>query len=663
MRKIFAVVSLLMVASMVLSACGAPATPQTVQVTVVVAGTPVVKTVEITATPVPVVKEALLRVNTSTYPDIIDPQKSSYVNEIAHLNKVYMGLTALNEKLETVPGAAESWKFSDDAKLLTFTLKKGLVYSDGSVLNAKRFEYSIRRNIDPATAGEYASITDEILNAPEWRAGDAPTCAANVAAEGLAKAAADAKTASETAAAAAAAAPTDTTLADAAKAADALVAADAAAAAAPTGCSDEEKAAIEANLGVKASHADGAACADYEDTACDTLTLTFSKPAPYFATIMGIWVSYPAKEENITAGGDIWWTSSVYQIGNGPFIWKSVEPFVKSVFVPNPNYAGPGIPTYSLEFRYITDGAVAFEAYKNNELDVVASAAEDLATLEADADLNAQHVKYAGSCTILIKLGLAGVYKDAAGNSYDSPFQDKKVREAFAFGFDAEGWTKDVDGGLSLPTWTWIPPGYPGYDAATPLKFDPEAAKAALAASSFGGPEKLNALGLKLTYGVSARNTQRSEWLVAKYKEILGVDIALDPIDPTTFTAITKDSKTFPLLARQGWCADYPDPQNWLSVYWRSTTTFAQRQGYVNLGFDKLVDEADATVDPAKRMDLYKQAQQLLLADIPSAFGYNSLNHYLVKPWVKGFMTTPQDGTYPGDVTPWTITIDTAMMP
>ena len=39
------------------------------------------------------------------------------------------------------------------------------------LLNAKRFEYSILRNIDPATAGEYAAITDEIKGAPEWRAG------------------------------------------------------------------------------------------------------------------------------------------------------------------------------------------------------------------------------------------------------------------------------------------------------------------------------------------------------------------------------------------------------------------------------------------------------------------------------------------------------------
>ena len=184
-----------------------------------------------------------------------------------------------------------------------------------------------------------------------------------------------------------------------------------------------------------------------------------------------------------------------------------------------------------------------------------------------------------------------------------------------------------------------------------------------MADSTYKGPEALNALGLKLTFSDTPIGRLRSEYWVNMYKQNLGVDIALDPIEPTTFTALTKDPKTFPLLARQGWCADYPDPQNWLSVYWKSTTTFAQRQGYVNKDFDALVDQADKELDSAKRADLYKQAQDLLLADIPSAFGYNTANAYLVKPWVKGILTTPQDSGWPGEYAPASITIDTSMVP
>ena len=99
-------------------------------------------------------EDKILRVNLETYPDIIDPQKSSFVNEIAHLTLIYEGLTKLDGELQTVPGAAELWEYNEDATGLTFTLREGLTYSDGSPLNAKRFEHALLRNIDPQTAGE-----------------------------------------------------------------------------------------------------------------------------------------------------------------------------------------------------------------------------------------------------------------------------------------------------------------------------------------------------------------------------------------------------------------------------------------------------------------------------------------------------------------------------
>ncbi len=226
--------------------------------------------------------DKVLRINLGTYPDIIDPQKSSFVNEIAHLKLIYEGLTKLNDKLETVPGAAEKWKYSKDGLTLTFNLRKDLKYSDGTPLNAKRFEYSIIRNINPATAGEYGTITDEILGAPEWQ----DAAANNADADTLAKA--------------------------------------------------EEV----VRSSVQALDATGQPCTDYDQADCQTLQVKLSKPAPYFHTVLGLWVTYPAKEENITDGGENWWNSSKYQVGNGPFVLTNFEPSVRALFVPNPNYWG-----------------------------------------------------------------------------------------------------------------------------------------------------------------------------------------------------------------------------------------------------------------------------------------------------------------------------------
>ncbi len=82
-------------------------------------------------------------------------------------------------------------------------------------------------------------------------------------------------------------------------------------------------------------------------------------------------------------------------------------------------------------------------------------------------------------------------------------------------------------------------------------------------------------------------------------------------------------------------------------MYWK-TGAFGERIGYSNKDFDALVDKADTELDPAKRAELYTQAQKLLTDGAPVAFMWNNVNNYLVKPWVKGIVTTPQDSAFPG---------------
>src|SRR5215207_2186875 len=110
----------------------------------------------------------VLRVHHLSYPDVVDPQKSSTTSEIDILQLVYEGLTRLDTNQETVSGAAESWAFNDDATQITFTLRSDLTYSDGSPITAENFRYAVERPCDPQTAGEYQYLLFEIVGCEDF---------------------------------------------------------------------------------------------------------------------------------------------------------------------------------------------------------------------------------------------------------------------------------------------------------------------------------------------------------------------------------------------------------------------------------------------------------------------------------------------------------------
>ena len=173
------------------------------------------------------------------------PPETSFVEEITVSALDYEGLTRLDEDLQTVPAAAESWEFNADGTVLTFHLREGLVYNDGSPLTAERFRFAIERACDPNTAAIYAGSSSTSLAAKRsTRASPAPAIPAGSATPG----------------------------ADQVRAPDAAYEA------------------TKAALGVRA----------IDDR---TLEVQLTHPAPYFPTVASTWVFYPVKEESLAAGG------------------------------------------------------------------------------------------------------------------------------------------------------------------------------------------------------------------------------------------------------------------------------------------------------------------------------------------------------------------------
>jgi oligopeptide transport system substrate-binding protein len=514
----------------------------------------------------------VLRVQHAFYPDVVDPQKSSFTNEIDILALAYEGLTRLDTNQETVPAAAESWEYNDDATQITFHLRPDLTYSDGSPLTAENFRYAVERTCDPVTAGEYQSILFEIVGCAEFA--------------GLS---------------------TDE-------------------AGEPREYTPEEYDEARSALGAKA----------LDDL---TLQLDLTNPAPYYHTIAYTWVFYPVKKEMVDKDPDNWWKTAENHIGNGPFTVTGIDEDQRWTFAANDNYWQGRPKLDGIEYVYVADPAVALEAYRANDLDIIGVGATLLPEIQNDPELSADLLEYPVAGTIYLGMSLN-----------KEPFTDKKVREAFAYAFDRETFCTEIQSGSCVPTLSWIPPGVPGSIETDAYAFDPDAAKQALADSSYGGPEHLPRI--ELTYiSDDPTEVEQAEWVAGQYRDILGIDLQLKPLDGTTVFSLTKDAATYPqLLMYGGWFQDYPDPQNWLSVFWTCEATFAQAADYCNEEFDRLTALGDTTIDPEERLTYYEQAQQILIEDVPGAFLFNPAGRALVKPNVTGITPTASEAEWPGSL-------------
>jgi len=362
------------------------------------------------------------------------------------------------------------------------------------------------------------------------------------------------------------------------------------------------------------------------------ISFTLTEKAPYFNSIAALWLGVPTRESDVTKGGDKWTEPTTF-IGNGPFKlteWKHNE---KMVYERNPNYRTPAKLAKWTKVM-INEAAVAFAAYQNNEIDAVGVGAEQLRAIDANADLKAQTISVGGSCTIYVGF-----------NNARAPFDDGKVRLAFAKSFDRASYITDVAKiGKAATEGGFIPPGMPGYDKDdTVQKFDPAAAKTLLSQSKYAGTDTMK--NLKFTYAASASNKTRIEWLQQQWQTNLGVTIAPDPVDATTYTSLVKKPETTPLMFRLGWCADYPDQQDWLTTVFHSSST-STHVGYKSAAFDTGVRKADADPNPESRDKTYQEASRLLSSDAAAAWWYYSASKYLRKPWVKGVTDTVMDFEY-----------------
>ena len=111
--------------------------------------------------------EVVLNRGSAADPESLDPHKTSTTYEADLLRDLFAGLMAQDKDAGVIPGAAESYTVSADAKTYTFKLRADGKWSDGSPVTADDFVFSWQRAVNPDTASEYAYLLAPVVNAED----------------------------------------------------------------------------------------------------------------------------------------------------------------------------------------------------------------------------------------------------------------------------------------------------------------------------------------------------------------------------------------------------------------------------------------------------------------------------------------------------------------
>ena len=176
----------------------------------------------------------------------------------------------------------------------------------------------------------------------------------------------------------------------------------------------------------------------------------------------------------------------------------------------------------------------------------------------------------------------------------------------------------------------------PGHtDDLSVASFDPQAARAALESSTYAD-DMPTIVYTERGYG--DEDDPFTDAVVSMWRENLGIEVQVEYLDPDYFSeqAVSEDNQ----IVAYGWCADYPDPENFLDLIFRSEGGF-NVAGYSNPEVDVLLDQARSEQDPGARLKLYKQAEELLLEDFAVLPLDYSQWYALVDPKVQGYTLSP----------------------
>ena len=347
-----------------------------------------------------------------------------------------------------------------------------------------------------------------------------------------------------------------------------------------------------------------------------TLEITLEAPTAYYPQLLAHQTYSPVREDIVTANPDTWANSPDTYIGNGPFKLVRWDMKDQLVFEKNDNYwDADKVKLEKITYKLVTDETTAYSELKAGNFDVVNS----VPTNEIEPGKNDGLVKIfpkLGTYFFAINVGK----QDSMSENVKNALSNKLVRQALALAIDRQEIIDNVGKADQVAAYSFVPLGITtsdGNEFSSKEYYDPsdmdgniEKAKELLKEAGYENGEGLPTI--ELMYNTEGAHKDVCQ-IVQENLAKIGVNVELTNQEWAVFLSTRQNGEY--QIARHGWIGDYSDPMTFLDMW--VTGGGNNDCGFSNSEYDSLIAEAKVETDTKKREELLRQAEDILMDEMP----------------------------------------------
>ena len=362
-----------------------------------------------------------------------------------------------------------------------------------------------------------------------------------------------------------------------------------------------------------------------------TLEVELENPTPYFVSLTSFYTYMPVHKSAQT--NPKWAADASTIISNGAFKMTAWQHNGSIELTKNENYfATDKVNFDKVQMAMIDASATELSMYQTNQLDYSGAPTGELPTDQIPV------LKKSLPDELKIQ-GIASIYYYVFNNTVE-PFDNAKIRKAFAMSIDRQQIVDKVTLGGQIPAYGFVSPGIMGENKP----FREEHSDAEYIKPDVAEAKKLLEEGMKekgyttlpqitLIHNQGDGHKKIAQAITDMWKQNLGVTVKVESQEWGVFLKNRTNGNY--QIARSGWGADYSDPMTFLDMW--VTKAGNNDAKFSNAEYDKLIKEAKASSDQKVRMDNFAKAEKILMGDntaVLPIYYYTSVG--LIKPNLKG---------------------------